>query len=96
MKDLNNLIETLAKKADALAKAHGQSKMKIASLQSESKSLHLKMEQLNSEIDRLKEENKVLKMASALKGDESTVTETKRKISQMVREIDRCIAKLND
>ena len=47
-------------------------------------------------LDKLKEENKVLKMAAAFKGDEEVVSETKRKISQMVREIDRCIAKLND
>ena len=47
-------------------------------------------------MEKLKEDNKVLKMAAAFKGDEKVVSETKRKISQMVREIDRCIAQLND
>jgi hypothetical protein len=38
----------------------------------------------------------MLRMASASRGEGDNATETKRKISQMVREIDKCIAKLND
>ena len=55
-----------------------------------------KEEELNRELERLREENKVLKMASAFKGDEDGVTESKRRISHLVREIDKCIALLND
>lgn len=77
-------------------KVHGQSKTRVLSLEAENKQLHIKVDGLTSEMARLRDENKVLKMASAFNGDESTVAETKRKISQMVREIDRCIAKLND
>lgn len=96
MKDLNESIETLAKKTDGLLKAVRAGKEKVKSLESDNQKLRDGMSGLNEEIGRLKEENKVLKMASALKGDETSVTETKRMISQMVREIDRCIAKLND
>lgn len=96
MKDLNASVETLTKKTESLLKAHVGSKARIGVLEGEKQQLLTKVDGLSDEIERLKEENKVLRMASALKGETENIGETKRKISQMVREIDRCIAMLND
>lgn len=96
VKDLSETVEALSKKTDALIQALNASRQKVSQLESNNLDLKGKVTQMNESFDKLKEENKVLKMAAAIKGDEEVVSETKRKISQMVREIDRCIAKLND
>lgn len=96
MKDLNTSVETLTVKTESLLKAYVGKSEKLATLQGQHQKLLIKVDDLTTEIERLKEENKVLKMASALKGNSENVSETKRKISQMVREIDRCIAMMND
>lgn len=96
LKDLSNTVETLAKKTDLLFSALNNAREQLQLQEDEIRSLKEKL-RLNSEgMEKLKDENKVLKMAAAFKGDEEVVSETKRKISQMVRDIDRCIAKLND
>lgn len=96
MKELNSSIETLARKTDRLIAAYDNGLKQIESLEATNKELQAKVGSMNDELVRLKEENKVLKMASAIKGESDNVSDTKRKISQMVREIDRCIAMLND
>lgn len=96
VKDLSSSIESLTKRTDGLIQAYQQGLDRIQSLEDDKRKLEGKMGGLNEEILRLKEENKVLKMASAIKGDEENVSESKRRISQLVREIDRCIALLND
>jgi cell division protein FtsB len=96
VKDLSESVETLGKKADALIQAIRSTRAKLESLEAENQKLRDKSSLLNEEYNKLKDENKVLRMASAIRGEGDNVTETKRKISQMVREIDKCIAKLND
>lgn len=96
VKGLNDSVETLAKKTESVLKRWKASREAAEALQRDNLQLRDKVSHLTEELDLLKSENKVLKMAAAVKGNEETVTETKRRISQMVREIDRCIAKLND
>lgn len=96
MKDLGETVETLGKKTELLLGVLNSSKAKLNSQEGEIQRLKVKLSLSVEGLEKLKEENKVLKMAAAFKGDEEVVSETKRKISQMVREIDRCIAKLND
>ena len=57
----------------------------MKSQESEILRLRGKLQSSANEMEKLKEDNKVLKMAAAFKGDEKVVSETKRKISQMVR-----------
>jgi len=94
--DLSETVETLAKKTESLIGALNGAKDKMKSQESEILRLRGKLQSSANEMEKLKEDNKVLKMAAAFKGDEKVVSETKRKISQMVREIDCCIAQLND
>lgn len=96
MKDLGSSVESLTKRTEALLEKHAQRGSKIAVLEAELQRMEGRVEGLNADIRRLQEENKVLKMASAIRGDDENVTESKRRISQLVREIDRCLALLND
>tara|TARA_B100000902_G_C27020833_1_gene769471 strand:- start:354 stop:644 length:291 start_codon:yes stop_codon:yes gene_type:complete len=94
--DLNDSIESLGKKTDAVIDALRKTRIKIDQLNKDKERLNKRCEDEAKRILELKEENKVLKLAAAIKGNEETVSDSKRKISQMMREIDRCIAKLND
>lgn len=96
VKDLTTTVESLGKKIDSLISAKDVYQQKIESLEIDKQKLQDKLDKLGEDLGRMREENKVLKMASAIKGDEEAVTESKRKISQIVREIDKCIALLND
>ncbi len=96
MTDLNDSIESLGKKTDAVIDALRKTRIKIDQLNKDKERLNKRCEDEAKRILELKEENKVLKLAAAIKGNEETVSDSKRKISQMMREIDRCIAKLND
>jgi len=73
----------------------------ISSLE-QNKSLESKMENLQSELEEVKRENKTLneklkttKVANAISGGDGSY-EAKMRINQLVREIDKCIALLNN
>ena len=76
-------------------------KLYISSLE-QNKSLESKIQDLQSELENLQRENKdlnnklkTLKVATAISTGEGS-TEAKSRISQLVREIDKCIALLNN
>ena len=48
----------------------------------------------NVEIESLSEQNNILKISKSIKTEEGAV-DTKKKINELVREIDRCIGLLN-
>ena len=50
---------------------------------------------LEEEVAAAVEKNKVLKMAQSLSADDSDNAPAKRRIGELVREIDKCIALLN-
>lgn len=69
-------------------------------LQQENKELGLENENLQkalvkcqSEIEELKERNKILRIAGSSKSGDNR--EVKLKINEIVREVDKCIAQLN-
>ena len=64
-----------------------KSRQKVQSLES-------RVSELNAEIDELKGKNKVIQVAQSLNSGENS-TEARRRINELVREIDKCIALLN-
>lgn len=77
-------------------------KLYISSLE-ENKILEEKINELSSEIENLKSENKILneelktaRVANAISGNEKGSYQAKVRINQLVREIDKCIALLNN
>ena len=89
------VINELNFKVDKLIKLY------ISSLE-QNKGLESKLKDLQSELEQVQRENKVLndklkttKVASAISGGDGSY-EAKMRINQLVREIDKCIALLNN
>jgi len=89
------LLDDVRKKAQALAKikndlleSNMQLREKIARLESSS-------ERSRNEIEEMKGRLKIVKMAKTLESVEEKGTDSKYRINQLVKEIDKCIAMLN-
>ncbi|MCR9011633.1 hypothetical protein [Gabonibacter chumensis] len=90
-----NIIKELNLKIEQLIKRYISSLDKNKNLEAEIQALRNRIEQLKGENNRLNENIKALKVANAIStGDGSS--EAKIRISQLVREIDKCIALLNN
>ena len=90
-----NIIKELNLKIEQLIKGYISSLDKNKNLEAEIQALRNRIEQLKGENSRLNENIKALKVANAIStGDGSS--EAKIRISQLVREIDKCIALLNN
>tara|TARA_R110000868_G_scaffold366749_1_gene629666 strand:+ start:239 stop:523 length:285 start_codon:yes stop_codon:yes gene_type:complete len=59
----------------------------------ENENLQKALEKCQSEIEELKERNKILRIAGSSKSGDNR--EVKLKINEIVREVDKCIAQLN-
>ena len=87
------VINELNTKVERLIKLYISSLDKNREMNSEMKELRIQIERMKSENMKLHEEIKTLKVAAAT-GEGSS--EAKNRISQLVREIDKCIALLNN
>jgi DNA-binding protein H-NS len=63
-------------------------------LQEHNTHLSKQMETLEVEFQKLKEENKALKIANNLLGSNEGKTQTKAKINSLIKEVDYCISKI--
>ena len=95
MKDLTDSFSSLEKQVTRLLAHSVEQKEKIDGLQQLLHSKGMQVSELELEVGRLKEENKVLKMASAVQGSDEYRTEAKRRINELVREIDKCISMMS-
>lgn len=95
MKALTDSFSSLEKKVDLLLQRCSEQGDKISQLERQLKGKDNQLSELEMGMDRLKEENKVLKMASAVQGSEEYRTEAKRRINELVREIDKCISMIS-
>lgn len=89
------VINELNIKVERLIKLYISSLDKNREKDSEIKELRGRIEQMKSENMKLHEEIKTLKVATAISTGEGS-SEAKNRISQLVREIDKCIALLNN
>ena len=89
------VINELNIKVERLIKLYISSLDKNREKDSEIKELRGRIEQMKSENMKLHEEIKTLKVVAAISTGEGS-SEAKNRISQLVREIDKCIALLNN
>lgn len=54
-----------------------------------------KLDQKDKYIDELEEKNRILKISSFISSDKNENKSSKKKINELVREIDKCMAMLN-
>ena len=96
MADLN--VELVKQLSDNIDKLHDQYlglKQEIKLLQGEKARLLKQLEEAAQSYVELEEQFKVYKLSRSFTGEGEDLSETKKKINQIVREIDKCIALLN-
>ena len=89
------VVNELKSKIDKLINLYRSSLERNKSLESELQSLQSELEQVKGENKTLNEKIKTTKVASAISGGNGSY-EAKVRINQLVREIDKCIALLNN
>ena len=87
--------EELKKKVEQLITLYISSLERHRELEAEVKAVRDRLETLKNENNKLKEEIKTLKVAKAISTGEGSA-EARNRINQLVREIDKCIALLNN
>lgn len=93
MKDLSILVSSLRKKTEKLIEKHQSILHKNKILSEEILKLKEELIQKNQQIEAVENKLTLLKLAKGV-GNEST-KDVKLKINEMVREIDKCIAKIS-
>lgn len=97
MNPISDRIEKLIRHAEKLNAKAMEQKALVEKLQLESKNLKLTIDNQQQTIADLNNKIKITKLAQQISGQESSdKTELKRKINEYIREIDGCIALLND
>ncbi len=95
MSKLSPIIQNISEKIELLNQRTEKAEEEKLTLKKMIGDLSEQLDSKQHEIEKLEEENGKLRMANSLSGGGEAVTETKLKINELVREIDKCIALLN-
>ena len=93
---LNNLISNIENKLNNLLSSYNKEKLINSNLNQENASLISEIEKRNQEIDVLKDKIKIMSISKSVDVSKGDIRETKLKINEYIREIDKCIAQLNN
>ena len=96
MENLNTYISSLAGRVEALAKAHGQLQEENLKLKSKNEEMEQVITEQKNVLSKLEEQNKVVKIAKAVTDDDEDRKEQRKRLNELVREVDKCIALLNN
>jgi len=88
-------LNALNKKLDGLLERYIALRTENSELKTENGKLKQVLQEKEEEIKNLKTRYERVKLLGALKGGGENAAEAKRKINELVREIDRCVALLN-
>jgi len=88
-------LKILNKKLDELFNKYNNLKTEFADLKNGNEALKSKLNDRDARIKELEIKYERIKLAGALLGEGESGAEAKRKITELVREIDRCVALLN-
>ena len=92
-------LDKVIDRVNGLLKKHEQVKKECATLKEEREQLHRLLKERDAKVNELQDHLKVLKLAKQVSvsgaGDEEKV-ELKRKINEFIKEIDKCVALLNN
>ena len=95
-KDISLIVRSLQSKVEKLVLQHRKSTEEVKSLKEENDFLRKTLAVRKEELKEFEGKNKVLKIAKSIGGDEVKNTDIKLKINELVREIDKCIAMVNN
>jgi predicted nucleic acid-binding Zn-ribbon protein len=85
----------LNRKLDELFNRYNNLKSELNNLRSANEELNSTLQERESRIKELELKYERVKLSGALLGEGENAQEAKRKINELVREIDRCVALLN-
>ncbi len=85
----------LNRKLDELFNRYSDLKHEVADLKQANEGLKSKLQDREVRIKELETKYERIKLSGALLGEGENALEAKKKITQLVREIDRCVALLN-
>jgi predicted nucleic acid-binding Zn-ribbon protein len=85
----------LNRKLDELVDRYNTIKTELAEIKNSNQDLKLKLQERELKINELEIKYDRIKLTGALLGEGENTIEAKRKITELVREIDRCVALLN-
>lgn len=96
---LHSRLDHLITKAKKVAEENGRLQLRIGELEAELAGFKQKLASEGQKNAELSEKIKIIKLAQnigSVSGESAEVTELKRKINEYIKEIDTCIALLND
>ena len=93
---LNNLISNIEKKLFNLLSSYENLKGKNLKLEDENKKLISKIEDNSQIINSLNDKIKIMSISKSVDVSKNDIKQTKLKINEYIREIDKCIAQLNN
>ena len=93
---LNNLISNIEKKLSNLLSSYENLKGKNLKLEDENKKLILKIKDNSQIINSLNDKIKIMSISKSVDVSKNDIKQTKLKINEYIREIDKCIAQLNN
>ena len=88
-------LTILNKKLDELLERYNNLRIEIKNLRFENEEITRNLQERNEKIKELETKYERIKLSGALLGEGENANEAKRKITELVREIDRCVALLN-
>ena len=91
----NGELNILIQKVDMLLSQYQRLRAELADLKKENKDLKISLKDKDDQLKGNEIKLERLKLTGALLGDGGNARESKQRIGELVREIDRCIALLN-
>jgi|TARA_B110001469_G_scaffold54079_1_gene52193 regulator of replication initiation timing len=96
MSNLSEIVDSLENRVGKLLQEHENLKNKKSKLEEEITVLMTQQDQYSKQIENWREECTTLKLANSMLGSNEYKRETKLKINELVREIDKCITQLSE
>jgi len=96
MSNLSEIVDSLENRVSNLLQSYEKLKNIKLKLEEELAISKAEQDQYKVEIDKWREECKTLKLANSILGSNEHKRETKLKINELVREIDKCIIQLSE
>ena len=96
MDNLNTYISGLAKKIELLVSNQAELQEEKLELKAKNAELEQLVIDQKNVLSKLEEQNKVVKIAKAVSEDDEDRKEERKRLNELVREVDKCIALLNN
>ena len=95
MEEYKLLLAALGKRLEQLINLHREAEERSTQLLEEQKKLNQQVEVLQAENNSLKKQNEALKIVSKVEGQSEDREELKKRVGELIKEVDSCIALLN-